>query len=385
MLIALVALSIFGGYRRGAVLQVIGLTGLALGAFAGALLAPRIAHLGNDPMTHVALALGAVVVGAAIGNLVGWLVGSRLRSRAHGQRFARADAVAGSMVSVLALLLVTWFLALNLVNGPFPQLARGIRSSKIVQGLDAVMPPPPSLLGEAQRVLGMLGFPDVFVGIPPAPAEPVPPPAGAGVRRAFRAAAPSTYEILGRGCYQGFLNQGTGFVVRPGLVVTNAHVVAGTTDQWVHAADTDYGASVVLFDPRMDIAVLSVPDLPGPPLPLLAGQLARGAGGAVLGYPGGGALTTSAAAVRQVIHPVGRDIYGEGEVTRELYEVQAQIHQGNSGGPFVLPDGRVAGVVFASSVIDDSVGYAIASTEVAPLVSRAATRTTPVGDGTCAN
>lgn len=385
MLIALVALSIVGGYRRGAVLQVMGLIGLTLGAVAGALLAPQIAHLGHDPMTHVALALGAVVVGGAVGNLIGWLIGSRIRGRARGERFARADAIAGSFVSVLALVLVTWFLALNLANGPFVGLARGIRSSKIVQGLEAVMPPPPSLLGEAQRVMSLLGFPDVFVGIPPAPAQPVPPPAGTVIRQAFDAASGSTYEILGRGCYQGYLNQGSGFVVRPGLIVTNAHVVAGTSDQWVHAGTTDYHASVVLFDPRMDIALLRVADLPGPALPLADSPIERGAGGAVLGFPGGGGLTTSPAAVRQVIRPVGRDIYGHGEVTREVYEVQAQIRRGNSGGPFVLPNGQVAGVVFASSVIDDSVGYAITSTEVAPLVQRAEHLTTPVADGACAN
>jgi S1-C subfamily serine protease len=109
----------------------------------------------------------------------------------------------------------------------------------------------------------------------------------------------------------------------------------------------------------------------------------RGAAGAVLGYPGGGPLHGGAAAVRQVIDPVGRDIYGHGEVTRELYEVQAQIRRGNSGGPFVLDDGRVAGVIFASSVIDDAVGYAISSTEAEPLIRSSVDRTTPVSTGSC--
>ena len=278
---------------------------------------------------------------------------------------------------------MTWFLALNLVNGPFPQLARGIRSSKIVQGIDAVMPAPPSLLGEAQRVLSMLGLPNVFVGLPPVPAEPVAPPAGTDARSAYLAAAPSTFEILGSGCYQGFLNEGTGFVVGHELLVTNAHVVAGTDELWIHTAEQDYEAQVVLFDPELDIAILRVPDLEAPPIPLLEGEVTRGAGGAVLGYPGGGPLATSPAAVRQVIDPVGRNIYGQGEVTRRLYEIQAEVRRGNSGGPFVLPNGKAAGVVFANSVIDESVGYAIASTEVAPLVREASARTHEVATGAC--
>ncbi len=383
MLVALLALSVYGGYRRGAVMQVFGLAGLVVGVVAGALLAPTIAHLATSPATRVALVLGAVIVGGAIGNLLGWQLATRLRSHAQGPRARRWDAALGSAVSVAALLAMTWFLALNLANGPFPQLARGIRDSRIVQGIDAVMPAPPSLLGEAQRVLGMLGLPDVFVGLPPVPADPVPPPPGSDARSAFSAAADSTFEILGSGCYQGFLNEGTGFVVRPELMVTNAHVVAGTDDLWVHTASEDRAAQVVAFDPALDIAILRVPGLAAPSVPLLDGEVGRGEGGAVLGFPGGGSLTTSPAAVRQMIAPVGRDIYGQGEVTRKLYEIQSEVRRGNSGGPFVLANGQVAGVVFANSVIDDAVGYAIASTEVIPLVRQAASRTATVGTGAC--
>jgi S1-C subfamily serine protease len=384
LLILLTVLAVAGGYRRGAVLQVVSLLGLALGVTVGVVAAPHVAGLGEDPMTHVGLALGAVLVGGAIGNLLGWIVGSRVRARAHGTRLRRADAVSGSVISVVALVLATWFLALNLADGPFPQLARGIRSSRIVREMDSVLPPPPSMLGQAQRVLSLLGFPDVFVGLPPAPAAAVPPPSGTEAASAFRAARASTVEVLGRGCSSGFLNQGSGFVVRPGVLVTNAHVVAGTTTQWVHASAGDFDARVVLFDPELDIAVLRVPDLPAPPLSFAEDLLQRGDGGAVLGYPGGGPLTAGTAAVRQVIEPVGRDIYGQSEVHRLLYEIQARIRQGNSGGPFVLGDGRVAGVVFASSVLDERVGYAIVSSEVAPLVREALDRVAEAGTGTCA-
>ncbi len=383
MLVALIALSVIGGYRRGAVLQVIGLVGLGVGVLMGALLAPRLASLGHDPMTHLALVMAAIVVGGAAGNLAGWLAGSRLRERTHGTSLRRIDSVLGSVVSVVALLAVTWFLTLNLANGPFPQVARGIRNSRIVQGIDAVMPAPPSLLGEAQHLMSLLGFPDVFVGLPPVPADPVAPPPGSLANRAFRAAAPSTFEVLGDGCYVGYLNQGSGFVVDRTYVLTNAHVVAGTDRQWIHSGSTDYQATVVAFDPRRDLALLHVPDLHAPVLHFAHRTLSRGTGGAVLGYPGGGPLQGDPAAVRQALAPVGRDIYGHGEVTRQLYEVQATIRHGNSGGPFVLPNGKVAGVVFASSVVDDAVGYAITAADAIPFVRGAAGGQLPVRTGSC--
>jgi S1-C subfamily serine protease len=383
LLLVLLVLSVFGGYRRGAVLQVIAVVGLAIGVVLGVALAPRVAQLGGDPMTHVAIALGVVLIGGAIGNLAGWVVGSRIRTRTHGSKLRSADAYGGAVVSVIALLLTTWFIALNLANGPFPQLARGIRDSRIVRGLDAVMPAPPSMIGELQRVLGLLGFPDVFIGLPPIPADPVPPPSGGDAAAAYRQAAPSTVEVLGDGCYRGFLNQGSGFAIAPGFVVTNAHVVAGTSEQWLRIGGRDYPAKVVGFDPDLDVAVLHAPTLQIPGMALLGRELARGEGGAVLGYPGGGPLTGGGAAVRQVIEPVGHDIYGGGQVSRRLYELQADIAPGNSGGPFVLPNGKVAGIVFANSVVEEQVGYAIVADEFAGLVTRSVARDQSVSAGPC--
>jgi hypothetical protein len=385
MLAALLALSLIGGYRRGATLQIIGLIGLAAGIVVGAALAPRVASGASSPTGAIALAMGSVLVGAAIGNLAGWAVGSRVRRRAHGTQLRKVDAVGGSFVSAIALIAVTWFLALNLVNGPFPGLARGISGSQVVRTLDAALPKPPSLLGELQHVLALLGFPDVFTGLPPQPAAPVELPSGRDAAAATRAARGSTVEILGRGCYRGFLNQGSGFVVAGDLVITNAHVVAGTTEQWIHRPEGDTAASVVLYDPDLDLAILHAPGIGIAPLKLLPGEVERGAGGAVLGYPGGGPLVAEPAAVRQVIEPVGRNVYGQGEVRRRVYEIQAVIRRGNSGGPFVLPNGQVAGVVFANSVVSDEVGYALLSTEIEPSVTEARQRTEAVDTGSCTN
>jgi S1-C subfamily serine protease len=383
-LLVLLAGALYSGYRRGAVLQVIVVAGLAAGVVAGAALAPTVAQLGDSAASALALVLGTVLVAGAIGNMLGWAAGSRLRRRAHGTPLRIADALGGSIVSAAALVLVVWLFALNLANGPFPTVSRGLRRSEIVQTLDSALPPPPSLVGEARRLLSLLGFPDVFVGLPDEPAPPVVPPDGAQARAATLAAEGSTVEVLGDGCNRGFVNQGSGFVVGDDLVITNAHVVAGTSEQWVQFGARSTEAVVVAFDPDLDVAVLRAPELGLPPLALMRGDVERGDVGAVLGYPGGASLTAVGAAVRAEIEPVGRDIYGNGRVQRRVYEVQASIRRGNSGGPFVLTGGRVAGLVFASSVTDDSVGYAIASSEFLPMIADPETLTAAVDTGACA-
>jgi S1-C subfamily serine protease len=190
-------------------------------------------------------------------------------------------------------------------------------------------------------------------------------------------------QVIGPAC--DVIQEGSGFVAADGYVVTNAHVVAGMDDPEVRsAAGGSADATTVLFDPDLDLAVLSVPNASGPPLPLATEPLDRGAPGAILGYPQGGPLDVRRAAVRRTFaNAVGRDIYGHGEVDREVLELQTLVRPGNSGGPFVLPDGRVAGVVFAASSGEDEVGYAIAAGEVGDPLRTAVGRTTPVDTGPC--
>jgi S1-C subfamily serine protease len=375
LLLVLVALSGVAGYRRGFTLQAFGFGGLLIGLVAGALLAPPIGGLVDGPNARAGIAVLVLLVVGALGNAAGWFVGVHARDRAS-TKFGRADSVA-----VVASLLAIWFLALNLVNGPFPAVASEIRGSAVVRTLDAALPQPPSLLAQVRRLFNRFGFPDVFSGIPPLPTEPVSPPTQEEGRAAAEAAASSTVQVIGPAC--DVIQEGSGFVAAEGYVVTNAHVVAGMDDPEVRSAvggSTD--ATTVLFDPDLDLAILSVPDAPGPPLPLVTETPDRGAPGAVLGYPQGGPLDVRRAAVRRTIDAVGRDIYGHGQVERLVLELQTLVRPGNSGGPFVLPDGRVAGVVFASSG-DEDVGYAIAAAEVDDPLRSAIGRTTPVDTGPC--
>jgi S1-C subfamily serine protease len=140
----------------------------------------------------------------------------------------------------------------------------------------------------------------------------------------------------------------------------------------------------VLFDPRLDVAILYVQTTPGPPLALERNEVDRGTPGAVLGYPGGGPLDPEPAAIRRELHAVGRDIYGSSVVERNVYELQANVRPGNSGGPFVLKGGMVAGVVFAASTTENNVGYALTSGEVIKRVREARGRTDRVSTRGCA-
>jgi S1-C subfamily serine protease len=180
----------------------------------------------------------------------------------------------------------------------------------------------------------------------------------------------------------GSTSAGTGFAIAQDYVVTNAHVVAGgSTVRVTHRGTHD--ATVVLFDPDLDVALLHVPGLGAPALRFASEDPERGAIGAALGHPGGGALTVLPAAVTAAYEARGRDIYGEDRVTRQILELRAEVEPGDSGGPLVLADGTVGGVVFAEARSNDEVGYALAATSVAVRVGAALGRSGAADLGEC--
>jgi S1-C subfamily serine protease len=382
VIVLLLVLSALNGYRRGAALQLTAYAGLLLGLIAGALLAPVVAGFVESPLAQAAVALTVLLVMAGIGDAIGWLIGSRFWVIARQSVLRTFDAVAGSLVAVLAVLLTVWFIGLNLANGPVAGLSREIRGSAIVRTIDDTMPRPPSLLASVRQFLNRFGFPEIFADLPPAPAGPVKAPTGTEAAAAFNAAKDSTVEIIGKAC--GAIHEGSGFVAAPHYVVTNAHVVAGMSAPQVRKQNGgSQGGTTVLFDPKLDIAVIRVDDVPGPTLPLAADEQQRGARGAVLGYPGGGDLDSEPAAVRRTLNAIGRDIYGGSIVRRDVYELQTLVRPGNSGGPFALVDGEVAGVVVAASTTDARIGYAITSPQVIPLVRTGSRSTQAVSTGAC--
>jgi S1-C subfamily serine protease len=196
----------------------------------------------------------------------------------------------------------------------------------------------------------------------------------------------SIVKIIGEApaCRQG--QEGSGAVIGLGKVVTNAHVVAGVSRPTVQVGGVgpQLPARVVLFDPKRDVAVLAVDGLRAKALPLAPGDLTKSADAVVAGFPGNRDFKAGAARVRNVISAVGEDIYGGPGVTREVYSLYADVEPGNSGGPLLSKDGRLAGVVFARSLDDPHTGYALTLGEVASDIQDGLDASAQVSTGGCA-
>jgi S1-C subfamily serine protease len=292
----------------------------------------------------------------------------------------RVDSVAGAIFSLMAVLIVSWFLGLSFARGPTPQVAGLIQRSAILRALDGIAPRPPAFLARVQQILAGVPFPSAFSGFEPLISQPLQIPSSADTP-GIRAAAAETLKVVGRGC--GGLVFGSGFPIGGNQVLTNAHVVAGTAGTHV---DTPTGgafaAVVVLFDPERDVAVLNVPGLGEPAL--LSATAERGTQGAAIGYPGGRGETVSPAVVDGQVQAEGRDIYGQNLVVRQIWIIQARVQPGNSGGPLVDRDGSVVGVVFATSTNQPNQAYALTNDEVSPDIQKAVGKTQPVPVGNCA-
>ena len=374
------------GFRSGALPQVGGLIGAIGGAAIVVLALPLVTdQLGKlDPTVRPFLVLGGLLVVVALGESVGSTLGRRIATSLGTGVLSAADRVAGAFVGVAQGLLIIWLVGGLLALAPMLHLTEAAQTSKAVRALNAVLPPPGDFAMELGRMLDSTGLPAVFVGFEPLPQAPVDLPNDPTARRLAAAALSSTLKVSAGAC--GYTSSGTGFAVAGDYVVTNAHVVAGAGrgDTKVRdAGDQLHDAVTVLFDPALDVAVLHVPGLHANALRFTTKDPTRGAIGATLGFPGGGALQVLPAAVAGAYPAVGRDIYGQDQVRREILELHAAIDRGDSGGPFVLSDGTVGGVVFAEARTDDSVGYALSPTAVSTRVTPAVGRTTSVDTGEC--
>jgi S1-C subfamily serine protease len=350
------------GYRRGFWLSLSQYLGLVIGVLLGAASARYL--LDYLQITNpTARPLGAVlvlVIGGSLGSSLGFAVGEPIRRRIlRAGVHTSMDSVAGAALSVVAVLVMCWFLGLSFSRGPSPEIAQQIQRSTLLRGMDTVAPRPPGFLASVAQVLAGVQFPPVFAGLEPSvSALPLPTSIDTpGVRHAQQ----MVVKVSSVGC--GGIVTGSGFPVGDGYIVTNAHVVSGTSSHAISKPDgTTLKAQVIYFDPEKDVAVLSVPGLSSAGVTFGAAE--RGTKGAVIGYPGGRDETTVAAVVDGTIAAQGRDIYNSGFVTRQIFVLQASVHPGNSGGPLIDLEGRVLGMVFATSASDPGQAYALTDDEI---------------------
>ena len=387
-IVLLVAAVLFAitGWRRGLVYGLLSLVGFLTGAAVGLWAAPKVVNSWEDGLPKALVALLIVFICAGIGQALIGMAGRRLQGAVTWGPLVKLNSVGGSVLSVFTMLLVVWFIAGIYSTGNSSSIARDVRQSQVLGAFDSLMPFDSYIVGgQIEAMYNDTGFPTVFAGLGPEPISPIGAPDAAIIRRPDVVdAAAQTVKILGdgRSCNVGL--EGSGFAFAPGRVMTNAHVVAGTDSLQVETSEggRSYDATLVYFDPVMDLAVLDVPDLPVKALSFAA-DVERGESAAVLGYPENGDLQLTPARVRNEVVAAGRDIYGDGAVVREVLSLRADVRPGNSGGPVVNRDGEVIGVVFAASVDRDDTGYAMTSRQVVNAVNKGMTADEPVGSGAC--
>ena len=388
VVLVLAALAGYRGWRRGMVGQMFELGGGFLGLIGGVYAGPRLAGLFTKQagLQGAIISLIVVFVGLSAGQAAGYYLGHKLGVLARGARLAVINSALGSAFGVAVTLVSFWLVGSLLVQGPSPDVARELRKSTILGWVNSALPEPPNVLAYLRQYLDTSGFPQVFAELPRPVSPPVELPTSAVARQAVRAAQESTVRVVAPAC--GGTQLGSGWIAAPNLVITNAHVVAGSRDGvqiQQQGSDGTLQGRVVLYDSDTDVAAVRVSGLTGEVLELDEGQQERGTPGATLGYPGesDGELVAHRAAIQARYDAVGRDIYGQSSVTREIYELRSVVRQGDSGGPFVLPDGTVAGVVFAASTTDEDTGYALTANEVRPDIVQAQARDSAVGTGSC--
>jgi S1-C subfamily serine protease len=296
-------------------------------------------------------------------------------------RLGWLDRAGGGAMAFVVAVALAWLVGGVLATGPSQAFARAVQDSVLLREMDERFPAAPGVIADLQQTMLDHGMPLPFVGFEPR-FDPVAPPSTEALAAAQAAAAGATVRVSGPGCGGGLT--GSGVVVSPGLVVTNAHVIGGIDTITIEAADGRHDATPVLFDSDLDLAVLRVDGLAIAALPLAAQDARTGAGAAVLGYPGGGPLVVIPAAVLDTRDAVGRDIYGNGTATREVHVLQSAVRPGDSGGPFVDETGTILGIVFARSNVDDDVGYALTSDEVRDALATLPASSAPVDTGRCA-
>jgi S1-C subfamily serine protease len=389
ILLVLVAAFAVSGYRQGFIIGVLSFAGFLIGAVVGTLFAPALARtLASDQSRQALIAVVAVFIAAMVGQLVASAVGAALRSRLTWRPVAYLDAAGGAVVSVVSVLLIAWLIGSAVVNAGFPSITGEVRNSAVLRTVDGVMPSAArTMFSDFRRLLASGPYPQVFGGIGAEAPLTVGAPQGKylGYPAIHRDKA-SVVKIMGTASSCSRQIEGSGFVISPGHVLTNAHVVAGVDQGQTVSTWNGYRfpARVVLYDPKGDIAILDVPRLHAKPLKF-ALQAGTGTNAVIAGYPLNNPLTLTPARIGGAQSATAPDIYQNQQVTREIYAIRAQIEPGNSGGPLIDPkNGRVYGVVFAAELGVKDVGFALTATQVAADVHAGKTASTLMSTQDCA-
>jgi S1-C subfamily serine protease len=382
-LLIITGLVAISGYIEGFVLGACATLGLLGGAAVGVWVVPRVLDNFSPSVSVSFAALVLVVILASIGRTIGAVLGSRLRNKVSWRPVKFVDALGGAALAAVSVLIVSWVLGVAVSGARIPSVTSAVRGSQVLAEVDKALPSGADRALQAfNSVVNTDLFPRFLDPFVPERIRETQPPDGQIARQpAVRGAYSRIAKITGvANCSRGL--EGSGFVYAPQRVMTNAHVVAGVGSPQVEVDGQSYEATVVVFDPEVDIAVLYVPRLRIQPLSFdFTGKADDPA--VVLGYPENGPFDSEPARIRSEERLRGPDIYGDRTVTREAFSIWASVRPGNSGGPLLSSKGTVYGVVFAASVEDNRTGYVLTAEQVSDDAREGATATQPVSTRTC--
>jgi len=380
ILVILLVSSLVAGYRSGLIGSISGILGLVAGAVAAYFVVPLVPTWVTAAEWRTPASIAAALVLVIIGLTVGESIGLALRRRTP-RKLRGVDRLFGAVIGVAAAAAVMSMVAFSVGALGIPVLTSAIASSGVVRTIDSVTPVPvKSFLAQLRSTVVDDGLPritDAFGGQSPTLPEAQLDSA------ALDTAAQSVLRITGNAVACGQSQSGSGFVVAPERVLTNAHVVAGVSEAVVEVPGAGaLTGEIVYFDPVDDLALINVPGLTAAPL-TLQGNLPVDAEAVSLGYPFGGPFDSDPARVMSVASVLVADIYGQSPTERSVYTLAADVQQGESGGPLLSDSGQVAGVIFAKAANTANVGYALAMDEVTPVVDQAGGLSAAVSSGAC--
>ena len=383
LIVVLLVVSLLVGVRRGFAASLGTLLGLLAGGVAAFWITPLVAawvpSLAWRGVAAVAAAVGLLLLGAVLGGATGALI----RSGVDRTPLRGVDRLFGGIVNVAVMALVLVVVAPSVTVTGIPGFSAAVASSRVLAIIDSLTPPPmDAALAQLRSAVLEDGLPRFGDLLGPG-VGPTSPPVALD-DPALQQAAASVARVSGVAYACGTGMSGTGFVVAPDRIVTNAHVVAGVDAPVVELpGQPAREGRIVYFDEVDDLAVIAVDQLGVAALPL-SSTLAAGASAVVQGYPYGGPFTMVAANVLSVGTAPIPDIYGTSTAARDIYALEAEVRPGNSGGPLLTGAGQVAGVVFARGEDDAQRGYAMTMAELEPVAARAPELTDPVVPGRCA-
>ena len=376
----------WAGWRQGFVAGVLSFAGFLSGGLAAAFLLPRVsAAVSDNPVARVGIVVAGVIIAALIGQFIASLLGRRLHAAITWRPARLIDNAAGATLAVLALAIMAWIVASAVAFLPQLPMASQIQQSRLLVAVDTAVP---NQVRDAfvglRNMVSSADVPRVFSALGSFPGPEVElPDATVILEGAVTDARPSVVRVTGNSDECEISVSGSGFVYAPEHVMTNAHVVAGITSPeiQVRASQPLLSATVVYFDPKVDIAVLYVPGLTAPDLGFAKDAAESGDDAIVAGFPEGGPYDSVPARIRDSITARGDDIYGKSGVKREVYSFRANVKQGNSGGPLLTAQGEVLGMIFASG--SGTTGYALTAQQLAVPSTRALRSNEPVPTGSC--